>query len=147
MHPALPVRAMGAWGALRHGVLWGSVVLHPRWDRGGLDSICFTNCCKGGQAVLLLLRCRPLCAQVAEQGGVCLLQRLDTADHCDLPLEEVPIGWRFHVRRGLSILAGRNQEEKSAGRATEGRQGVAPAKVFAGWQVKRLGFGAGASRR
>ncbi|MEW8688804.1 MAG: hypothetical protein AB2556_23550, partial [Candidatus Thiodiazotropha sp.] len=69
---------------------------------------------------------------------MCLFQRLDTADHRDLPLEEVPVGRRFHVRRGLSILAGRNQEEKSAGRAAEGRRGVAPAEVFAGWQVERL---------
>ena len=58
--------------------------------------------------------------------------------HRDLLLEEVPVGRRFHVRRGLSILTGRNQEEKSVGRVTEGRRGIAPAEVFAGWQVERL---------
>ena len=63
---------------------------------------------------------------------------LDTADHHDLPLKEVPVGPGFHIRRGLSILAGRNQEEKSAWRATEGHRDVAPAEVFTRWQVERF---------
>ena len=57
---------VGAWGALRRGVSRGSAVLHPRRDHGGLDGVRFANCRKGSQAVLLLLRCRPLRIQVAD---------------------------------------------------------------------------------
>ena len=93
--------------------------------------------CQSPAAVLLFLRRCPLRAQVAEQGGVCLLQRLDTADRRNLAFEEEPVGWRFHFRRRFSILVCRNQEEKSAGRTAKGCRGIAPVEVFAGWQVER----------
>ena len=51
-------------GELCRGVSRGSVVLPPRRVSGGLGH--FGSCRKGGQTVLLLLRCCPLRAQVAE---------------------------------------------------------------------------------
>ncbi|MEW8688885.1 MAG: hypothetical protein AB2556_23955 [Candidatus Thiodiazotropha sp.] len=76
---------------------------------------------KGGRAVIFLLRVVRSAFRLRRRGGACGARQLDAAERCDLLLEEVSVGRRFHVRRGLSILASRNQEEKSAGRAEKGR--------------------------
>ena len=136
---------VGTRGALRSGISRRGGVLHLWRDPGGLDGVHKANRRNGGQAVLLFLRCCPLRAKAAEQGGMCLSQRLYATNCRVLPLEKVPVCPRFLVRCWLSILAGWNQEEQSVWRAAKGRRGVAPAEIFAGRQV--FGFGAGASRR
>ena len=85
-----------------------------------------------------LLRRRPLRTQVSEKGGGVPFAGLDTAQRFHLSLEEVAVGRRFLVCRGLSVLASRHKEKDGAGGAAEGRRGVAPAEVFAGRQVERL---------
>ena len=132
---------VGAWGALRRGVLQVSVVLHPWQDRGGLDgvrkrrSLCeLSQGQPGGPSSAVSSAPRP--GSRAGRRVPFAVPRYRRSPRP--PLEEVPVRRRFHVRRGLSILAGRNQEEKSAGHAPEGRRGIAPAEVFARWQVECL---------